>query len=130
MFHVIPCASPGDGAKLLLNGARLCGFDEPSSYELQTAAGQGPLYVDVMLSQKSDDPGSRTTIGRIAGNRLAVTICNPSASVTTTSQSRHQIVYMAESRLQLTFAFCCIPLAPGKFLCCHEFYEESFPSLR
>jgi hypothetical protein len=128
MFHVIPSTPPGDGPKLLLDGTRLCGFEEPLSYELQTAAGKGPLFVDIMLSQKTDDPGSRTTIGRIVGNRMAVTICNPSASVTTTSQSRHQLVYMAETRRQLTFAFCCIPVAPGRFLCCHEFYEELFPS--
>lgn len=127
MFHLKPCEPPAGGVKRVLEGMRMCGFDEPLSFELMTDLGKGPLYIDVALSRRADDPESRTTIGRIVGQRLAITILNPSATVTTTNPARHQIVYLPERQLQLTFAFCCVPVAPGRFLFYHEFCEEPFP---
>jgi hypothetical protein len=129
MFYLKSCEPPVPGAKLVLNGMRMCGFEEPVSYELLTEASTSPFYIDVMLSRESGDTDSRTTIGRIVGNRLAITVINPSATVTTTNQARHQIVYLPEKNLQLTFAFCCVPIAPGKYLFCHEFYEEPFKTV-
>jgi hypothetical protein len=126
MFFLKPCEPPVPGAKLVLNGMRMCGFDEPTSYELLTGASTSPFYIDVKLSREGGDADSRTTIGRIIGNRLAITVLNPSATVMTTNQARHQIVYLAEKNLQLTFAFCCVPIAAGKYLFYHEFYEEPF----
>jgi hypothetical protein len=126
MFQIKACEPPVNGAKLLLSGVRMCGLEEPAAYELLTEAGKGPLYVDVTLSRNRDDAESRTIIGRIVGNRLAIIVSNPSGTVTTTSQARHQIVYLPERNLQLTFAFCCIPIAAGKFLLYHEFHEEPF----
>jgi hypothetical protein len=128
MFQIKPCEPPVDGAKLLLNGLGMCGYDEPAAFELLTEANKTPLYVDVTLSRNRDDAESRTIIGRIVGNRLAIVVSNPSGTVTTTNQARHQIVYLPERNLQLTFAFCCVPVAPGKFLFYHEFFEEPYPT--
>jgi hypothetical protein len=129
MFHIKACEPPAHGAKLLLNGVRMCGLEEPAAYELITEGRKDPLYVDVTLSRNRDDTESRTIIGRIVGSRLAIVVSNPSGTVTTTSQARHQIVYLPERNLQLTFAFCCIPIAAGKFLFYHEFHEEPFHTL-
>ena len=126
MFQIKESQPPVNGAKLLLNGMRMCGFDEPVAYELVMEAGRDPLHIDVTLLRNRDDAESRTSIGRIGGNRLAITVSNPSGTVTTTSQTRHQIVYLPERNLQLTFAFCCIPTSTGKFLFYHEFHEEPF----
>jgi hypothetical protein len=126
MFQIKESRPPVNGTKLLLNGMRMCGFDETVMYELVTEAGKSPLLIEVTLSRNRDDAESRTSIGRIGGNRLAITVSNPSGTVTTTNQTRHQIVYLPEKNLQLTFAFCCIPISTGKFLFYHEFHEEPF----
>ena len=126
MFELKPCDPPSTGSRVVLKDLKLCGYDEPVTYELLTELNKSPLYIEVMLARSRDDSDSKTIIGRIVGNRLAITVSNPSGTVTTTNQARHQIVYLPERNLQLTFGFCCVPIAAGKFLFYHEFHEEQF----